>query len=139
MVAHNTTQQGNFRKKLIEIRPPICQSCGNGFPYESLIADHIIPSWRDGSNDPDTNGQLLCAACEEIKTREENKLRPTPLNGKAGPPARKKLKLAMDRKRPADMTDTELLQEWSCIEDCDFSTTRTDDLRAELEKRQLDF
>jgi hypothetical protein len=45
----------------------------------------------------------------------------------------------MDQKRPADMTDIELLQEWSCIEDCDFSAARTDELRAELEKRRLEF
>jgi hypothetical protein len=41
-------------------------------------------------------------------------------------------------KPPAEMTDQELLREWECI-DCDTENkVRTEELVAELEKRQID-
>jgi hypothetical protein len=44
----------------------------------------------------------------------------------------------MDQKRASEMTDKELVQEWNCIEECDFSAPRTDELAAELERRNID-
>ena len=42
-------------------------------------------------------------------------------------------------KHPSEMTDTELLREWECI-DCDNEDeARTQALAAEMERRQIDF
>lgn len=41
-------------------------------------------------------------------------------------------------KPPSEMTDDEIRREWECIEECDFSSERTDALAAEMETRQID-
>lgn len=55
-------------------REPRCRVCG----AEATEADHIVPVSRGGTNDADTNGAGLCAACHQAKTRAEARGRSTP-------------------------------------------------------------
>jgi hypothetical protein len=41
-------------------------------------------------------------------------------------------------KPPAEMTDQGLRREWECL-DCEVDTERTDELAAEMSRRQIDF
>jgi len=51
----------------------LCQECKrNGRTSIGAAVDHIIPLWKGGSDD-DSNKELLCAPCHDVKTVREAK------------------------------------------------------------------
>lgn len=71
--AHTRNERRAFRDAVLA-REPRCRVCG----APATEADHIIPVSRGGNNDPDTNGQGLCAKHHDQKTRAEARGRATP-------------------------------------------------------------
>lgn len=82
MVAPNSSKQARFHRDCMRLYP---NCLAPGCSERSTEADHIIPSWAGGSDDPVTNGQGLCKKHEKEKTAAENKLRPAGLNGQPLP------------------------------------------------------
>ncbi|WP_407673901.1 HNH endonuclease signature motif containing protein [Nocardioides pini] len=66
-------QRERFRTAVLR-RDPVCRACGEA---DATEADHVIPVADGGSLHDVANGQGLCHACHDIKTRAENASRNT--------------------------------------------------------------
>lgn len=62
-----------MRSKLIRERNRICNHCKRKFNTDELIADHIIPIALGGKEFDENNIQILCNACDKIKTKQDHK------------------------------------------------------------------
>ena len=56
------------RRRILDRDGHRCVQCGRR--SDPLIADHIIPV-AEGGTDHASNGQTLCPACHDTKTRQE--------------------------------------------------------------------
>jgi 5-methylcytosine-specific restriction endonuclease McrA len=65
----------DFRKAVLALNTAWygCAECRKFFPDFEVEADHIIPRSAGGSDDPETNGQILCETCHQRKTTAEMK------------------------------------------------------------------
>ena len=66
------------RREVLERDNWRCRGCGHpGGPFE---VDHVVPLWRNPSQDPyDPAGcQTLCKPCHRAKTRAESRREATP-------------------------------------------------------------
>ena len=51
---------------------PLCVECDKaGRVTAGSAVDHIVPLWKGGADDYETNGQTLCDPCHEAKTTQE--------------------------------------------------------------------
>lgn len=49
-----------------------CKECNELLPANYHL-DHIVPLWKGGSNDIETNAQVLCVPCHATKSLEEER------------------------------------------------------------------
>lgn len=51
---------------------PLCVECKKaGRVTEATVVDHIVPLWKNGADDYETNGQSLCDPHHAVKTAQE--------------------------------------------------------------------
>jgi 5-methylcytosine-specific restriction endonuclease McrA len=73
---------GHMRIRLIHKRGPKCEKCGKSMTkldmhgihitqYDDIVMDHIIPIALGGEEFDEKNLQLLCGACNKIKTAQD--------------------------------------------------------------------
>lgn len=64
-------QAAKFRRAVLS-SSPLCAHClAKGVVRLAEEADHIVPLFKGGSNDPHQNGQALCRPCHDAKTRQD--------------------------------------------------------------------
>ena len=68
---HTRAELRAFSDAVLKAQPWCARGCGR----RSVHADHVVPVALGGSNDPNTNGQGLCAPCHEAKTKAEARAR----------------------------------------------------------------
>jgi 5-methylcytosine-specific restriction endonuclease McrA len=62
---------GRLRSKLIKLAKRSCQLCLRTYPKAQLILDHKIPIALGGPEFDEANLQIICVACNRVKTRED--------------------------------------------------------------------
>lgn len=51
---------------------PLCKACQDeGRVTAATVVDHVVPLWKGGADDYETNGQSLCHQHHDAKTAQE--------------------------------------------------------------------